>query len=51
MNILFKKIEEKGIDGDHLVLFGVMQGNDRDEIERLLKNFISLLLKRLKNNE
>jgi len=36
--------------GYHLVLFGVMQGNDRDGIEGWLKNSIPLLLKRLEGD-
>ena len=32
---------------DHLILFEVMQGNDRDGIEGWLKDFISLFFKRL----
>jgi len=50
VDLLFKRIEEEGIEGDHLVLFEVMQGNDRDEMKGLLKNFIPLFLKRLEGN-
>jgi len=44
---MFKKNGEQDIEDEHFILFGVMQGNDRSEIEGLLKNSISPLLKEL----
>jgi len=32
-DVLFKRIGEKDMKSDHLVLFGMMQRNDRDELE------------------
>jgi len=49
-DVLFKRIGEEGMESDHLVLFGVMQGNGRDGLEGWLKNFIPLLWKRLEGD-
>jgi len=38
------------MEGDHLALFEIMQGNNRDGIEGWLKDSIPLLLERLESD-
>ena len=51
MDLFFKRIGEEDIKSDYLILFGVIEVNDRNGIEGLLKYFIPLLLKILEGNE